>query len=146
MYILTRSDPHLLPPPWFSLLHFSCILKLFSQSSFSPAIQKNRHWQLFRTLWDLCHCIRYLLFCKTVTLKFQNIRNSSAFGLTVTESGLFKVCFQQRAGFFGWIYTFLRTLQQVQSPGLNSYIHHATPGAFVKFGNNDRTCQRWREV
>ncbi len=38
------------------------------------------------------------------------------------KSSPFKVCFQQRAGFFDWIYTFLRTLPQVQSPGLNSYL------------------------
>ncbi len=48
--------------------------------------------------------------------------NYSAFGFIVAQSGSFKICLRQKAGFpLGKIYTFLRTLQHVQSPGLNYY-------------------------
>ena len=43
--------------------------------------------------------------------RIRHYCNSSAFGFAVTESSPFKVCLWQRAGFSGWIYSFLRTLQ-----------------------------------
>ena len=43
------------------------------------------------------------------------------FGCPVTESGYFEFCLRQKIRIRCYIYTLARTLQQVQSPGLNYY-------------------------
>ena len=46
-------------------------------------------------------------------------------GFTVTESAHLKFAIRQRGGFHSSLYAFSRTLQQVQSPGLNCYLFFA---------------------
>ncbi len=74
----------------------------------------------------LCYLLLVVVLSNVTlcTLSVQvYFRNYSVFGFIVTESGLFKVCLRQRARFLlDIIYTFLRTLQQVQSPRLNCYV------------------------
>ena len=68
-------------------------------------------------------CVRWTAWPSTLW-KPKTFRNSSAFGFTVTESAHSKPPSARGRFLFDIIYTFSRTLQQVQSPGLNCYDFH----------------------
>lgn len=65
-------------------------------------------------------CIQYTTSTAAFSTTFPPY-NYSAFGFIVTESDLFQFCLRQRGRILLNLYTFLRTLQQVQSPELHCY-------------------------
>ena len=64
----------------------------------------------------------YCPFCDRNLHKFYNIVIVQPSGFTVTESAHLKFAIRQRGRFHFSLDAFTRTLQQVQSPGLNCYI------------------------
>ena len=70
------------------------------------------------------HKYDFHLSIAKITILMGIFRNSSAFVFTVTESAHSKSPSARGRFPFDIIYTFSRTLQQVQSPGLNCYNFH----------------------